>query len=213
MPYLVSSIIAVVSAMIILFTRYEADDSTITAELDRVKSMFLMVDGFVNTFVQSGGSLAEINFQRLSCDGILLGNIKDKYVAVNCDSDNSNDATSDNTDDDVRGSGFASTLTFPNSGIKLQLLPVIDITANDNNADFGDSAGSAYKLLVDMRQNSGLMSKAIFAESFSGREFCEKMLFGTTQRTAKSYDSTLGKETFSLDGTDNDGIFVCIVFK
>ena len=49
MPYFVSSIIAVVSAMVIMFTRYEADDSTITAELDRVKSMFMMVDGFVNT--------------------------------------------------------------------------------------------------------------------------------------------------------------------
>ena len=50
MPYFVSSIIAVVSAMIIMFTRYEADDSTITAELDRMKSMFITVDGFVNTY-------------------------------------------------------------------------------------------------------------------------------------------------------------------
>ena len=33
MPYLVSSIIAVVAAMIILLTRYEADDSAITAEI------------------------------------------------------------------------------------------------------------------------------------------------------------------------------------
>ena len=49
MPYFVSSIIAVVAAMVIMLTRYEADDSTITAELDRVKSMFMMVDGFVNT--------------------------------------------------------------------------------------------------------------------------------------------------------------------
>ena len=49
MPYFVSSIIAVVSAMIILFTRYEADDSAITSELERMKSMFLAVDGFVNT--------------------------------------------------------------------------------------------------------------------------------------------------------------------
>ena len=38
-------------------TRYEADDSAITSELDRVKSMFIMIDGFVNTYIQSGGSL------------------------------------------------------------------------------------------------------------------------------------------------------------
>ena len=62
MPYLVSSIIAVVSAMIILFTRYEADDSSITAELDTMKSMFIAVDGFVNTYIESGGSLENVNF-------------------------------------------------------------------------------------------------------------------------------------------------------
>ena len=65
MPYLVSSIIAVVSAMIILFTRYEADDSTITAELERMKSMFIAVDGFVNTYIESGGSLENVNFEEL----------------------------------------------------------------------------------------------------------------------------------------------------
>ena len=209
MPYLISSIIAVVSAMIILFTRYEADDSTITAELDRVKSMFLMVDGFVNTFVQSGGSLAEINFQRLSCDGILLGNIKDTLATTDC----ATTATADGATDDVKGSLYNSTLIFPNSGVKLQLIPVRNITASDDT-DFGSSAGSAYKLLVDMTANTSLNSRAIFSESFSSREFCEKMLFGTTQRTAKTYDGDeVGKETFSLDGTDKDGIFVCIIFK
>ena len=59
MPYFVSSIIAVTSAMIILFTRYEADDSAITSELERMKSMFVAVDGFVNTFIESGGDLTK----------------------------------------------------------------------------------------------------------------------------------------------------------
>ena len=69
MPYLVSSIIAIVSAMIILFTRYEADDSTITAELERMKSMFIAVDGFVNTYIESGGSLENVNFEELYVNG------------------------------------------------------------------------------------------------------------------------------------------------
>ena len=64
-----------------------------------------------------------------------------------------------------------------------------------------------------MTANASLKSKGAFSESFSSREFCEKMLFGTSLRTGKSYDSTAGKETFSLDGTDRDGFFVCIVFK
>ncbi len=202
MPYLVSSIIAVVSAMIIMFTRYEADDSTITAELDRVKSMFLMVDGFVNTFVQSGGSLAEINFQRLSCDGILLGNIKDTLADTDC----ATTATADGASDDVKGFANASTLTFPKSGVTWQLIPV-----PSTDATYGTSAGSAYKLLVDMRQNNGLMSKAIFAESFSGREFCEKMLFGTLDRNGNAF--IVASNNFGTTGTQNDGLFVCIVFK
>lgn len=198
MPYLVSSIIAVVSAMIILFTRYEADDSTITGELDRLKSMFVTVDGFVNTYIQSGGSLSSINFEELYNNGILLGNIEKGAV---------------NSGKEVEGTSYASTLTFPNSKVKWHLLPVRDINSNDNNADFGDSAGSAYKLLIDMHNNSSLMSKAIFSESFSGREFCEKMLLGTLQRNGKTYVSTKDKETFSLDGNDKDGYIVCIVFK
>ena len=208
MPYLISSIIAIVAATIILLSRYEADDSTITAEIDSMKSMFRMVDGFVNTFVESGGDLTKVNFQKLSCNGILLGNIKDTISTTNCE----DTITADSSTDNVKGFKYASTLTFPSSSIKWQLLPVINITASDDT-DFGSSAGSAYKLLIDMTGNSSLMSRAIFSESFIGREFCEKMLFGTLQRKGKTYDSTPSNETFSLDGTDNDGLFVCIVFK
>ncbi|MDD2895003.1 MAG: hypothetical protein PHG81_03190 [Aliarcobacter sp.] len=197
MPYLVSSIIAVVAATIILLTRYEADDSAITAELDRMKSMFLMVDGFVNTFVQSGGDLTSVNFQKLSCSGILSGNIKDTLSATDCDTT----VTADGVADNVTGSLNTSKLTFPSSTVIWQLIPNKD----DN---------SSYKLLVDMTKNSALKSRGTFSESFSGREFCEKMLFGTFQTTGKSYDSsTVGKEDFKQDGTNNDGLFVCIVFK
>ncbi len=210
MPYFVSSIIAVVAAMVIMFTRYEADDSTITAELDRVKSMFMMVDGFVNTYVESGGDLTKINFQELSCAGLLLGNIKDTLADTDC----TTTATADGSTDDVIGSFYASTLTFPKSGVKLQLLPVRDISSELESKDFASSAGSAYKLLVDMTANASLKSRAIFSESFSGREFCEKMLFGTFQDKRKSYEApSLGQENFKEDGTREDGIFVCIVFK
>ncbi|MGE4462870.1 MAG: hypothetical protein AB7D49_10570 [Arcobacter sp.] len=207
MPYFVSSIIAIVSAMIILFTRYEADDSAITGELEKMKSMFITIDGFVNTYIQSGGDLSEINFQKLSCNGILLGNIKDKVVPVNCDSDNTNDITSDNSDDNVKYSGNSSTLTFPEDKVIWQLIPM-----PSTDVDYGTSAGSAYKLLVDIRNNSTLMSKAIFSESFSGREFCEKMLFGTLALNRTSYDTTT-KNFIGSSTNKSDGIFVCIVFK
>ena len=197
MPYLVSSIIAVVAATIILLTRYEADDSTITAELDRMKSMFLMVDGFVNTFVQSGGDLTTVNFQKLSCNGILLGNIVDTLATTNCEDTN----TADGSNDNVKGFKYASTLTFPNSDVIWQVIP------NKNDS-------SSYKILIDMTKNISLKSKGAFSESFSGREFCEKMLFGTFQTMGKTYDfSIVWKEDFKQDGTNKDGLFVCIVFK
>ena len=185
MPYLVSSIIAIVTAMIILFTRYEADDSTITAELERMKSMFIAVDGFVNTYIESGGSLENVNFEELYENGILLGNIKRTSPAE--------------TSDNVLGDAEASKLTFPGSRVSWQLIPNID----DN---------SSYKVLVDMTNNSSLMSKAIFAESFSGREYCEKMLFGTLELNRTSYDT--GTKNFIGTSTNkSDGLFVCIVYK
>lgn len=207
MPYLISSIIAIVAATIILLSRYEADDSTITAELDSMKSMFRMVDGFVNTFVESGGDLTKVNFQKLSCSGVLSGNIIDKYVAVNCDELDTNDSVSDDSVDNVKNVGNSSTLTFPSNAVIWQLIPV-----PSTDADYGISAGSAYKLLVDMRGNSGLMSKAVFSESFSSREFCEKMLFGTKELNRISYDLTT-KNFVGASTNKSDGLFVCIVFK
>ena len=196
MPYLVSSIIAIVAATIILLTRYEADDSAITAELDSMKSMFSMVDGFVNTFVQSGGDLTTVNFQKLSCNGILLGNIVDTLATTNCEETN----TADGSNDNVKGFKYASTLTFPNNDVIWQLIP----NKNESNS---------YKLLIDMTKDISLKSRAAFSESFSGREFCEKMLFGTFQTKGKTFVPTSGSEDFNQDGTNNDGLFVCIIFK
>lgn len=202
MPYLVSSIIAVVSAMIILSTRYDADDSSITAELDRVKSMFLMIDGFVNTHIQSGGNLTDINFEVLFDAGILPGNIRQSL-------ENATDKELD-----WKNRSFGSILNFPKSEVKWQLIPVRDIPSESNDKDFATSSGSAYKLLVDMSQNRTLMTKSRFSESFSGREYCEKMLFGTFQENRKTYVvPATGQENFNENGTNDDGIFVCIVFK
>jgi hypothetical protein len=193
MPYLVSSILTVITATIILLTRYEADDSVIRAELDRMKSMFSMVDGFVNTYVESGGDLTIVNFEELYDNGILSGNIKmTKPTAA--------------ADDNVKETALNSKLTFPSSSVIWQLIPI-----PSTDAVYGTSSGTAYKLLVDMRENSGLMSKAIFAESFSGQEFCEKMLFGTLDRNGNALVEA--SSNFGTGGTNNDGLFVCIVFK
>lgn len=206
MPYIVSSIIAAVAALVILLTRYEPDDSSIKIELDRMKSMILVIDGFVDTYIQSGGDMSEINFQKLEEDGILPENIKRDDDSDLEDGNGliSNLASISDPGNPTEGEvkeKLKSTLNFPNSEVKWQLIP---------NKD--DS--TSYKILVDMTANSVLKSRAGFAESFLGKEYCEKALFGKFISKGNSYDDSIeGKETFTETGTNKDAKFVCIVYK
>ena len=184
MPYIVASIIAAVSAMVILFTRYEADDSAIMSQIEKMKTMISMVDGFVNTYIESGGVLDEINFQVLSDAGILMNvGVKDYNTRLN---------PSDGT------GTFNTSMRLPRDNVVWHIIP------NPDNS-------SSYKLMVNMSGDSALMSKAIFSEGFIGREYCEKMLFGTLSKTQNQFDGTDNFE--DNGGTDNDGIFVCTVYK
>ena len=190
MPYIVSLIIAAATSLVILLTRYEPDDSSIKIELERMKSMILVIDGFVDTYIQSGGDMSEINFQKLEEDGILPENIE------------RNDPSEDS--DNVKGNEKESTLTFPNSEVIWQLIPNID----DN---------TSYKILVDMTANSVLKSRAGFAKSFLGKEYCEKALFGEFKTNHNAYDEST--EDFFIDETADepadktDAKFVCIIYK
>lgn len=202
MPYLVSSIIAVVTAMIILLTRYEADDSAITAEIERTKSMFITVDGFVNTYIQSGGDMTKINFEELYDNGILLGNITkgDKL-------------SSENVKVDV-GKEFESTLTFPSNKIIWQIVPITTadtaVKIEGVDKDFSSSAGSGYKLFIDFSKNETLKSKSAFSESYLARELCENNFFGTAVKNATAISST---NPITLAGSSSDSKLACIIFK
>lgn len=215
MPYLVSSIIAIVTALIILMTRYEADDSQITAEIERAKSMFLTIDGFVNTYIQSGGDLSsgtptneKLNFATLYKDGILLGNIKDENIvsALNTAFSITNLKTLNSKDD-----FFPAKLQFPKSNIIWQVVPITISDSTINGKNYSSSAGAGYKLLVDFSKENSLMSKDAFSENFFGKEICEKNLFGTFINNAISISST--DLTFTTTGANNDGKFACLVFK
>lgn len=174
MPYIIASLIAVVSAMVILLGRYEADDSAFKSEIQRVSSMFALVDSYVNIYIQSGGNLEDINFEELENSGILPANVS------------------------INGNDEESVLNFINSKVTWQML------SKDN---------SSYKLLIDVSNNSSLMSKAVFSESFSGKEFCEKLLFGDFDSLINSYNSTTKDFENSGSGSNNDGIFQCIIYK
>ena len=220
MPYLVSSIIAIVTALIILMTRYEADDSTITSEIERAKSMFTTIDGFVNTYIQSGGDMTmgdtintetykKINFATLYKDGILFGNIsKENILKVNL---NDNKHSSEETD---KNKFFESQLQFPNSNIIWQIVPiVIGDKYKDSSGiekDISTSAGAGYKIFVNFTNNPTLKNKDSFSENFFGKEVCEKTFFGTFLSDGIDFDAN-----FKIVQTGNlkDSKFVCIVFK
>lgn len=220
MPYLVSSIIAVVTALIILMTRYEADDSAITTEIERAKSMFITVDGFVNTYIQSGGDMfmgetvetdtyKKINFATLYKNGILLGSIsKDDIKNVSL---NDNILAENESDKNIF---FQSQLQFPSSQIVWQIVPIVSYTVTDYKGkviDLSKSVGAGYQLFVDFSKNTTLMSKDAFSENFFGKEICEKELFGSFINNATLISSA--NLTLTLGETNKDGKFACIIFK
>ncbi|NCB13812.1 MAG: hypothetical protein EOM78_19600 [Erysipelotrichia bacterium] len=210
MPYLVSSIVAVVTALIILLTRYEADDSAITAEIERAKSMFITVDGFANTYIQSGGDMTKINFEQLFDDGILLGNMTKGILSSNSNVKVVAGAIGDKS--------FTATLEFPKSNIKWQIVPIVDYKINDYRGvevDLGKSVGAGYQLFIDFSNDNTLKSKSAFSENFLGREICEKTFFGSFINNATSISSLSGtlNQIVTTGGTSSDGKIACVVFK
>ena len=210
MPYLVSSIIAVVTALIILMTRYEADDSAITQEIERAKSMFITVDGFANTYIQSGGDMTKINFEQLFDDGILLGNMTKGILSSNSNVKVVAGAIGDKS--------FTATLEFPKSNIKWQIVPIVNYKINDYRGievDLGKSVGAGYQLFIDFSNDNTLKSKNAFSENFLGREICEKTFFGSFINNATSISSSSGtlNQIVTTGGTSSDGKIACVVFK
>ncbi|MDD3007449.1 MAG: hypothetical protein PHQ70_01145 [Arcobacter sp.] len=206
MPYLVSSIMAVVAALIILLTRYEADDSAITQEIERAKSMFITIDGFANTYIQSGGDMTKINFEQLFDDGILLGNMTKGILSSNSNVKVVAGAIGDKS--------FTATLEFPKSNIKWQIVPIVDYKINDyrgEEIDLGKSVGAGYQLFIDFSDDSTLNSKSAFSENFLGREICEKTFFGSFINDATSISSL--NQIVTTSGTSSDGKIACVVFK
>lgn len=222
MPYLVSSIIAVVTALIILMTRYEADDSAITQEIERAKSMFITIDEFANTYIQSGGDMTpgtptneKLNFATLYKDGILLGNITNKNIvsSLNTDFNLANLNTKKSTDN-----FFLSKLQFPRSNILWQIVPIVDYKINDYKnveIDLGKSVGAGYQLFIDFSKEGALKDRNPFSENFLGREFCEKIFFGSFINNATSISSSTGtlNQIVTTSGTSSDGKIACVVFK
>lgn len=99
----------------------------------------------------------------------------------------------------IYGTSFASTMKFNGSAIIWQIIP--------NMTD-----STSFKLMIDLRGDKTLMEKASFSEMFIGTEYCEKLLFGNFNTLINTYDG-VNIDFISVNGSNNDGIIGCTVFK
>lgn len=98
----------------------------------------------------------------------------------------------------VIGNGITSTMKFKgNEDIIWHLIP------NPSNT-------KSYKLLIDFEKNTILNLKSIFAESYFGENFCERLLFGDFDTNVNTYQSS---DFTNINGTNKDSKFVCTVYK
>lgn len=183
MPYIIAYIISAVTAITLLLTRYDANDASIDSQLEKMQTMFLMIDGFVNTYVQVGGVLDEINFEELKTNGILLEESR------------------------VENSSFSSILTLPNDKTKWQIIPNKD---NFNSykllVDFtADSALMDRAIFSESFISKEYCEKMLFGKTdLLSNSFIEEYTDGSLSN--RDFQA-------NEDASNSDGKFVCTVFR
>lgn len=88
MGYFLASIISISAALVIILTRYTGDDTSVQSEVEYLKEMVYIVDDYVNTYIESGGLLENVNITTLNDDGILLAESTVLPVATPADPNN-----------------------------------------------------------------------------------------------------------------------------
>lgn len=75
--------------------------------------------------------------------------------------------------------------------------------------------GAGYQLFIDFSKEGALKDRNPFSENFLGREFCEKIFFGSFINNATSISSSTGtlNQIVTTSGTSSDGKIACVVFK
>ncbi|MDX4012383.1 hypothetical protein Q6A86_05200 [Aliarcobacter skirrowii] len=222
MGYFLMTIIAVSTAIVIFFTRYEADDSSFLSSLNSAEKSFLVLnENYINLY----SDLSTINFAKIYSSDIFPSyisavsgeNLKYKDNSSlgsveNTIKDEINDAFEDEVEADIKK--YSSTkLIFPNSKIEYILVPIVtsDNPTQDSGSaiDLSKDAGNGYKLFVDFSNETALINKPAFTEN-RYKDLCQKELFGIFFTKASDIDGDLNLTT---SGDKNDGKFACIIFK
>ncbi len=193
MPYFVSSIIAIVSAVVIIFSRFEGGNSDVIPELEKVKSMMKIVDGYVDTYLASGGLIENLSSVALRDSGILLS-----------------------------GSCVSTepTLYFPSvnmtvdagctghDGVIFQVASTQMATAGSASAI--KSQLSSYVMFVKTSPIAALNSNPQLTETYIAKEVCEKTLFGKAYTNGNHLGTNFALKSSNYD---NDGMVICVIAK
>ncbi|MFA5721072.1 MAG: hypothetical protein WC920_02220 [Aliarcobacter sp.] len=222
MGYFLGTIVAVSVAIIMFFSRYEADDSSFLSSLNSAEKSFLVLnENYINLY----SDLSTINFAKIYSSDIFpsyISAVSGKNLKYK---DNSSLGTVENTikneinlafENEVEADikKYSSTkLIFPNSKIEYILVPIVtsDNPTQDSGStiDLSKDAGNGYKLFVDFSNETALINKPAFTEN-RYKDLCQKELFGIFFTKASDIDGNLNLTT---SGDKNDGKFACIIFK
>ncbi|WP_066407873.1 hypothetical protein [Aliarcobacter skirrowii] len=222
MGYFLGTIVAVSVAIIMFFSRYEADDSSFLSSLNSAEKSFLVLnENYINLY----SDLSTINFAKIYSSDIFPSYIS----AVSGENlkykDNSSLGSVENTIKNEINLAFeneveadikkysTTKLIFPNSKIEYILVPIVtsDNPTQDSGStiDLSKDAGNGYKLFVDFSNETALINKPAFTEN-RYKDLCQKELFGIFFTKASDIDGNLNLTT---SGDKNDGKFACIIFK
>ncbi len=184
MPYFVSSIIAIVSAFVVLFTRYEGDNSVVISELEKVKKMILVVDSYVDTYLSAGYSINTLDAKALRNGGLLLDG-----SCVN----NSN------------------TLYFPHKNLTVDASCSGNSGLVAFQLKKSPTGFSSYDLYIGVSSVSAFANSKKLAENYIKKEVCEKTLLGKANLNVT--ELTLSAAAFGTGGNDHDGKVLCTISK
>ncbi|OCL88265.1 hypothetical protein [Arcobacter porcinus] len=220
MAYILSSLIAIATAIIIFLTKYDADDSSFLTKLELAEKSFKVIN---DSYTPLYNDFTTINFATLYANDNLPANIT--AIGNNANIISSSGVSYGSVEKDIKANilkafqeenkteidKYTTTiLILPNQKeIKYQLLPIVSGDRSRQGLDITASSGTGYKIIVDFSLDKTLLNKSAFTEN-RYKEICQNELFGDFFGNFSSINSDFN---LVLNGSKSDGKIACIVYK
>ncbi|OCL81745.1 hypothetical protein [Arcobacter porcinus] len=220
MAYILSSLIAIATAIIIFLTKYDADDSSFLTKLELAEKSFKVIN---DSYTPLYNDFTTINFATLYANDNLPANIT--AIGNNANIVSKDGVSYGSVEKDIKANilkafqeenkteidKYTTTiLILPNQKeIKYQLLPIVAGDKSRQGLDITASSGTGYKIIVDFSLDKTLLNKSAFTEN-RYKEICQNELFGDFFGDYTSINTSFN---LILGGSKNDGKIACIVYK